>query len=148
MQQHYSSYIFSVLLVVLLRLNRVSRNLRVPAALRVSHGDPGVRVHFFYFWLSVNSLSSPVNGYFEGRWPTSNVGVHSYMSIKASSNFERTSSVIRGSVAVQVFSHANMMIARWLAISYFGIPWLGSFFLLDLSCLIGPTKYFWNLFNK
>ena len=63
------------------------------------------------------------------------------MSIKASSNFERTSSVIRGSVAVQVFSHANMMIARWLAISYFGIPWLGSFFLLDLSCLIGPTKY-------
>ena len=40
---------------------------------------------FFRFWLSDNSFSSPVNGYSEGRWPTANVGVYSYIITKASS---------------------------------------------------------------
>ena len=31
----------------------------------------------FCFWLSANPLSSPVNGYSEGRRPKANVGVHS-----------------------------------------------------------------------
>ena len=41
---------------------------------------------FFYLWLFVNSLSSPVDGYSERRWPISNVGVYSCISIKASSS--------------------------------------------------------------
>ena len=49
---------------------------------------PGCVFFFFSFWLSVNSLSSPVNGYSEawGRWPIANVGVHSYIITKASSS--------------------------------------------------------------
>ena len=39
-----------------------------------------------YFWLSVNSLSSPGYGYFEGGWSITNVGVYSCISLKASSS--------------------------------------------------------------
>ena len=43
---------------------------------------PGCVSIIFCFWLSVNSLSSPANGYSERRWPMANVGVHSYISTK------------------------------------------------------------------
>ena len=73
-------------------MNRDSQNLRVPEVpndLPMTWGiynEPGVRVHFFFcFWLSVNSLSSPVNGSSEGRRPTANVGVRSFISSKANS---------------------------------------------------------------
>ena len=68
-------------------MNRDSQNPRVPAV-KIDQGinDPGVGIHFFFcFWLSVNSLSSPVYGYSEGWRPTANVGVHSGISAKASS---------------------------------------------------------------
>ena len=47
----------------------------------------------FYFRLSVNPLSSLVNGYFEARWPVANVGVRpsSVYKYKAKINFNRTS---------------------------------------------------------
>ena len=45
----------------------------------------GARPLFFCFWLSVNSLSSPVDGNSEERWSIANVGVHSYISTKAGS---------------------------------------------------------------
>ena len=51
-------------------MNRVSRNPRVATAqqdLDKNKNAPGVRVLFIGFWLSVNSLSSPVNGSSEGR---------------------------------------------------------------------------------
>ena len=41
---------------------------------------PGCVSNIFYFRPSVNLLSSPVNGYSEGRWPMADVGVHSYIS--------------------------------------------------------------------
>ena len=64
--QRYSSYIFSVLPRT---LNRVSRNLRVPSALRVNHGDPGVRVHFFSLLAQAvfQFPLSPVNTLKEGE---------------------------------------------------------------------------------
>ena len=78
-QRHLSYYLFSLTT----DMNSVSQNTQVPA---VQQGNTktgqGVRFHYCLLWLSVNSLSSPVNGYSEGRWPMANVGVHSYMSTK------------------------------------------------------------------
>ena len=74
---------------------------------------PGCAFIFFCFWLSVNSLSSPVNGCSERRRPTANVGVHSVIStIEASS----TSSELWYSVFLYLyelysFSHARMIIS-------------------------------------
>ena len=85
MQRHLSYYFFSLTTDI----NGVCQNPRVPAAERsMTITAPGVRAHcFFCFWLSVNSLSSPVNGYSGGRWPMANVGVHSYISTKRTSSF-------------------------------------------------------------
>ena len=71
------SYYFFSLTTDMIHMNRVSR---VPAAQRVGRRlqFPGVRVHYFCSWLSVNPSSPPVDGYSEGRWPIANVGVHSY----------------------------------------------------------------------
>ena len=63
MQRHLSYYFFSLTTDI----NRVSRNARVPAAQRGVNGHGVCLRYFFCFWLSVNSLSSPVNGYSEGR---------------------------------------------------------------------------------
>ena len=76
MQLHLSYNFFSLTTDV----NRVSHNPRVPTAQQGVKDSPGVRVHYFYFWLFVNYFSSPVNGYSEGRRPLANVGVHSYIS--------------------------------------------------------------------
>ena len=66
--QHHLSYYFPSLTT---DMNRDCHNPQVIAAQeRQEYALPlrGVRVHyFFYFWLSVNSLSSPENGYSEGR---------------------------------------------------------------------------------
>ena len=52
-------------------MNNFSQNARVPADQEFkgkgTSSALGVRVHFFTFWLFLNSLSSPVNGYSEGR---------------------------------------------------------------------------------
>ena len=63
MQHHLSFYFFSLTT----DMNSLSQNTRVPAAHEGNTHDPGVGVHFFCFWLSANSPSSPVNGYTEGR---------------------------------------------------------------------------------
>jgi hypothetical protein len=59
------------------------------------------------FWLSVNAPSSPVNGYFEGRWPLANVGVHSYITYYNISKywglFNFKQSLFCGSVRVVFF---------------------------------------------
>ena len=100
-------------------MNRVSQNPRVLApqqdAGRVGDWLSGVRVHnFFCFWLSVNSPSSPVNGYSEGRWPMANVGVYSYISTKASSTsseFSYSVSVFCGSARIIFYlTHAKMIL--------------------------------------
>ena len=65
-------------------------SLRIHVCLRRNNlkASPGhilrgyVSIIIFFFWLSVNSLSSPVNGYSEGRWQTANVGVHSFITRK------------------------------------------------------------------
>ena len=70
-------------------MNHDSQNPRVPTA--QDKGVPGCAVHGvcpFFFpsgCRSFISLSSPVNGYSEGRWQMANVGVHSYISTKTSS---------------------------------------------------------------
>ena len=84
MQYHFSYYFFSLTT----DMNCFAQSPQVPALtpknnLKMGYGDhgpPGVRGRFFFFWLSVNSLLSPVNGYSEGRRPTANVGVRSYIS--------------------------------------------------------------------
>ena len=48
-------------------MNRVSLNPRVSAWRRVDRQLPGVRVHKFCSWLSVNPPSSPVDGSSEER---------------------------------------------------------------------------------
>ena len=73
-----------------------SQNPRVPTALKSN--VTGVRVHYSLLWLSVNSLSSPVNGSSEGRWPKANVGVHSYIITKGLPVASSTSSVLLFSV--------------------------------------------------
>ena len=65
MQHHFSYYFFSLTLDI----DRASENpvvLMAPSISRAPY-DPGVRIHFIPLWLSVNSISSPVNGYSEGR---------------------------------------------------------------------------------
>ena len=54
---------------------------------------------FICFWLSVNFLSSPGNGYSEGRRPMPNVGVHWYISNPTSSELV----VFYGSVRIVFF---------------------------------------------
>ena len=81
MQRHltYYYYFFSLTTDV----NYLSQNPRVPAALRDMNHSPGVCPFIlFCFWLTVNlnSLSSSVNGYSEGRLQIANVGVHSFIS--------------------------------------------------------------------
>ena len=83
-EMHHLSYYFFSLTT---DINRASKNPRVPAAKPDSdkHDDKyvlGVRVFFFCFRLSVNFLSSPVNGYSEGRRPMADVGVHSYTVLR------------------------------------------------------------------
>ena len=66
-------------------INRVSQNPLVPAAPQKSGNiyDHGVRVdYFFCFWLSVNSISSPDNGYSGARERTAYVGVHLYLILR------------------------------------------------------------------
>ena len=77
--QHHLSYCFFSLTS---DMNyHVSQNppvLQLELRSGIGNSMPGVRVHYFSVsWLSVNSLSSPVNDYSEQRWPTANVGVHS-----------------------------------------------------------------------
>ena len=87
-------------------MNSFSQNPNVPAAQKDRSFAPGVRVHFFCFWLSVNSQFSlsPVNGYSEGRWPLANVGVHSYIiTIRGQFYFKRVSSVFCGFVTLYEF---------------------------------------------
>ena len=60
-----------------------------------------------YIWLSVNSLSSPVNGSSEGRWPMANVGVHSYIITKGLP------------VAISISSEIPFSVVLWLRIIFF-----------------------------
>ena len=86
MQRHLSHYFFS-LTNILVDLDDASKKPKVAATelppRELSSYDrsiwnvPAVRVLFFCFWLSANSLSSPVNGLSDGRRPKANVGVHS-----------------------------------------------------------------------
>jgi hypothetical protein len=69
MQRHLSKF-FSLTTDV----NPASQNPRVPGSaahrgmrFELESNIPGVRVHNFCFWLFVNSLLSPVNGYSGGR---------------------------------------------------------------------------------
>ena len=82
---HLSYYSFSLTTDI----SRVSQSPLVPALLESNRKSdvPGVRVHFplIYFWLFVDSPSSPVNGHSEGRWSIADVGIHSYISTKTSS---------------------------------------------------------------
>ena len=54
MQRHLSYYFFSLTTDIY----RESQNPLVPAAKQGMGNEPGVRVHYFCFWLSINSLSS------------------------------------------------------------------------------------------
>ena len=58
---------------------------------------PGCVCIIFCFWLSVqvNSLSSPVNGNSEWRWPAANVGVHPCISTSSSTSVFRWSAMKR-----------------------------------------------------
>ena len=93
MQYHFSYYFFSLTT----DMNCFAQNPQVPAVKKHMdyRGAYGVRVLFFSFWLSVNSLLSPVIGYYEGRRPYANVGVHSYINTNSSQfNFERASVIL------------------------------------------------------
>ena len=80
--QHQLSHYFSSFTK---DMNRDTQYPFVPAVQKGKSKDyghvPGVRVHVFCFSLYVNSLSSPVNGYSEERWPKANVGVHSHRPV-------------------------------------------------------------------
>ena len=87
---------------------------------------PGcVSITKFCFWILVNSLSSTVSGYSEGRWSMANVGVHLYISTKGTSN----SSVLLYSVVLwsfknPIFSHMRRWSYRWVILTTFVFhPW-------------------------
>jgi hypothetical protein len=64
MQRHLSYYFFSLTT----DMNPASQNPRVPAAWDGLTGYvPGVCVHYILLLTVCQFLSSPVNGYFEGR---------------------------------------------------------------------------------
>ena len=79
-QHHYS---FSLTT----NMNRISLRIHeyVPVAKQETYFGPEVGVYYFYIWHFGNSFSSPGNGFSERRWSMANVGVHSYISTKASS---------------------------------------------------------------
>ena len=89
---------------------------------------PGCVSIIICFWLSVNSLSSPVNGYSEGRWPVANVGIHSYLSTKASSLIQ--ASVFCGSVRIVFFLICKESLSDTCN---FFIPWLRNIFFLQAN---------------
>ena len=86
MQCHFSYYFFSLTTDI----DRASENPVVAMVLPKpgSHFDPGVRIQILPLWLSVNSISSPDNGFSEERRPMANVGVYPYIGTKGQFNFK------------------------------------------------------------
>ena len=86
----------------------------------------------FYIRLSVNPLSSPVNGCFEARWPVANVGVHPYIG---STESRLTSTELPYSVDLLriIFFFMCKDVGRRLRISVFHGS-ITSFFLRLLTC--------------
>ena len=94
-----------------------------------SHLDPGVRIQILPLWLSVNSISSPDNGFSEERRRMANVGVYPCISTEGRFNIK---------VATVIFwSAKNFIISpmqrgyRWATLRLF-IPWLCNFFFIGL----------------
>ena len=88
---------------------------------------PGCVFIIICIWLSVNSLSSPVNGYSEGRRPMPNVGVHSYISTQSSSTSkELLYSVVLWLCRNCILSHMQRRSYRWVSLAtfiFYGSVW-------------------------
>ena len=105
--------------------------------------NPGCVSIIFCFWLSVNSLSFPVNDYSEGWWRMANVGVHSYILST------KRASVFCGSVVRAIFFSQRWY--RWATLSTFFVLFhvsVACFFLRLLEILQNQRWHHSVIFNN